>query len=124
MTDYLLDTNVLSKYFAGDAGIKSFLDGIDYCIDTVVFIELIQGSIKKHDRELIKESLSTLTCHPLTPEISRTAIELIDKYSSAEGLFLADALIAATAIEHDLTLVTFNTKDFKFINEIIIIEPK
>jgi tRNA(fMet)-specific endonuclease VapC len=123
MADYLVDTNVLSKFFAGNANVKTFLGTIDFAINTIVYIELIQGSIKKQQRELIEKHLSTLTYYPLTPAISKKAIELIDSYSAAKGLFLPDALVAATAIEHDLKLVTFNLKDFKFIKEIAVVEP-
>jgi predicted nucleic acid-binding protein len=121
--DYLLDTNVVSKFLAGDENVKLFLDGKFFCINTVVYIELIQGSIKKRQRNSVKKFLSRIiSCH-LTPAISKRSIRLIDKYSSSEGLFLADALIAATAIEHDLKLVTFNTKDFQFIKDLSVIKP-
>ena len=123
MAKYLVDTNVLSKFFAGDVDVKTFLGTIDFAINTIVYIELAQGSIKKQQRELIERHLSTLKYYPLTPAISKKAIELIDKYSAAEGLFLPDALVAATVIEHDLELVTFNVKDFKFIKEIKVIKP-
>ncbi len=128
MIDYLLDTNVVSRFLTGDYKVKEFLDseilaGKNYCVNAVVYIELIQGSIKKQHRDSIKNFLSEIISYPLTPAISVTAIELIDKYSASEGLFLPDALIAATAIEHDLTLVTFNAKDFKFIKELTVIAP-
>jgi tRNA(fMet)-specific endonuclease VapC len=123
MADYLLDTNVLSRFFYGDANVKQFLGGIDSSINTIVYIELIQGSIKKKQRELIKTHLAKLAYYTLTPEISLKAVELIDKYSSSHGLFLADALIASTAIVKDLNLVTFNLKDFEFINGLSVIKP-
>lgn len=124
MVEYLLDTNVLSKFFYGDAKTRRFLSSSDAGINTVVYIELIRGSIKKKDRELIKKNLAKLPCYDLTPEVSRQAIELIDKYSASNGLFLADALIAATAITYDLTLVTYNIKHFKAVKELSVIEPK
>lgn len=45
-------------------------------------------------------------------------MELIDAYSNSFGLFLPDALIAATALENDLTIVTYNVNDFKFIQDL------
>lgn len=44
--------------------------------------------------------------------------KLIDAYSNSHGLLLADALIAATALENDLTIVTYNIDDFKFIKDL------
>lgn len=87
MAEYLLDTNVLSKIFYGDADVKQFVDELNAGIDTVVYIECIQGSIAKKDKELIKASLSRLRYYSLTPDIAVQAIELIDKYSASKGLF-------------------------------------
>ena len=124
MAEHLIDTNVLSEIFYGNATVRNFVEGIDCGIDAVIYIESIQGSIGKKDKEKIKISLSRLRYYPLTSEIALLAIELIDKYSSAHGLFLADALIAATAINYDLILVTYNLKHFRFIKELSVIEPK
>lgn len=94
MAEYLLDTNVLSKIFYGDSDVKRFVDALDAGIDAVVYIECIQGSISKRDKDLIKASLFKLRYYSLTPDIALRSIELIDKYSASKGLFLADALIA------------------------------
>ena len=124
MAEYLLDTNVLSKIFYGDFAVKAFVDDLDAGIETVVYVECIQGSIAKKDREKIKSSLSPLRFYPIAPEIGWQAIELIDKYSSSKGLFLADALIASTAITYELVLVTYNVKHFRHIKELSVLEPK
>ena len=124
MTKHLIDTNVLSEIFYGNAGIRKLVEGIDSGIDTVIYIESIQGAIAKRDKEKIKDSLAGLKYYPHTSEIALLAIELIDKYSSAHGLLLADAMIAATAISYDLTLVTYNLKHFRFIKGLSVVEPK
>ena len=124
MAEYLIDTNVLSEIFYGNEAVRKFAEELNCGIDTVIYIESIQGSISKKDKEKIKISLSRLKYYPLSPEIALLAIELIDRYSAAHGLFLADALIAATAINFDLILVTYNLKHFRFIKELSVIEPK
>ena len=45
---------------------------------------------------------------------------LIDAHALADGLQLADALIAATALEHQLTLLTGNTRHFAAISQLKI----
>ncbi|MDQ3131040.1 MAG: PIN domain-containing protein [Acidobacteriota bacterium] len=60
---------------------------------------------------------------PITPKISELAIELIDRYSNSHGLLFADALIAATALENDLRVVTYNIDDFKFIGGLKYLKP-
>ncbi|WP_081475148.1 PIN domain-containing protein [Caldithrix abyssi] len=54
----------------------------------------------------------------LNEEITETAINLIEKYSKSHGLKIPDALIASTALYHDIILWTYNTKDFLFIEDI------
>lgn len=49
---------------------------------------------------------------PLTPAISDRCMSLIDEYALSHGLQAADALIAATALENGLTVLTANTKHF------------
>ncbi|MCH8534724.1 MAG: type II toxin-antitoxin system VapC family toxin, partial [Flavobacteriaceae bacterium] len=51
--------------------------------------------------------------------IIETAINL----RQFKSMSLGDAIIAATAKEHSLTIVTANTKDFKHIENLEIINP-
>jgi predicted nucleic acid-binding protein len=60
---------------------------------------------------------------PITPESSVRAVELIRAYSNSHGLLLPDALIAATTLENDLTIVTYNVDDFKFISDLKWLKP-
>ena len=47
--------------------------------------------------------------------ISERAVQLIDRYALSHGLQAAGALIAATAMELELTLLSANAKHFAFI---------
>ena len=60
---------------------------------------------------------------PITPESSARAIDLIRSYSNSHGLLIGDALIAAAALENDLTIVTYNVDDFKFISNLKWLKP-
>lgn len=123
MAEHLLDTNVLSKIFYGNVDVKNFVDRLDVGIETIVYIECIQGSISNSDKRRIQKSLQSLKYYSLNDDIARNAIELIDAHSNVRGLFLADAIIAATALHYDLTLITFNTKDFEFIEDLKYLTP-
>lgn len=60
--------------------------------------------------------LSNLDCYPLTADVARRAGTL--KYESArkgQTLSLADMIVAATALEHGLALMTDNHKDFAVV---------
>ncbi len=123
MNEHLLDTNILSKIFYGNVDVKNFVDSLNAGIETIVYIECIQGSISNSDKRRIKGSLQKIKFYPLTNDIAQKAIELIDTYSNSHGLLLADAVIAATALEYDLTLITYNTKDFQFIKGLKLLKP-
>ncbi len=123
MDEHLLDTNILSKIFYGNVDVKDFVDNLAVSIETIVYIECIQGSISNTDKWRIKRSLQNIKFYPLTNDIAQYAIELIDAYSNSHGLLLADAIIAATALEYDLTLITYNTKHFQFIKGLKLLKP-
>ncbi len=69
---------------------------------------------------LIEEFLSFATVLPLDKEVTKKTIELRKKYKK---LKLADAIIAATTLVHDLILITNNTKDFNNIKNLKVIDP-
>ncbi len=123
MDEHLLDTNILSKIFYGNIDVKNFVDYLDAGVETIVYIECIQGSISNLDKRRIKRSLHNLKFYPLINDIAQKAIELIDTYSNSHGLLLADAMIAATALEYNLTLITNNTKHFQFIKSLKLFKP-
>ncbi|WP_246454781.1 type II toxin-antitoxin system VapC family toxin [Thermococcus camini] len=69
--------------------------------------------------EKSKELISFAHVIPLTDEIADIAIELRRKVK----VKLPDAVIAATALRHNLTLVTKNVKDFEKIEGLRIYNP-
>ncbi len=57
MDNHLLGTNILSKIFYGNVDIKNFVDNLIVGVETIVYIECIQGSISNSDKSRIKRSL-------------------------------------------------------------------
>ena len=123
MSGFLTDTNIFSKIFKGSLEMSRFVKGRDSVIDAAVYIECIQGSKSDHEKRVIEKYLRKFPLLPITPEASAVAIELIRKYSNSHGLSLPDALIAATALENDLTVITYNVSDFKFIQDLKFLRP-
>ena len=52
---------------------------------------------------------------PVDVLVCNKFIELIEIYSLSHKLSIPDALIAATALIHNIDLYTLNLKDFRFI---------
>ncbi len=123
MTSFLIDTNVFAEIFTGNTGVTEIIRSADCFVDTTIYIECLQGSKSNAEKRLIKNFLDTFPLLPITEEGSMTAIDLIDKYSNSHGLLLPDALIASSAMQASLTLVTFNLVDFRFIDGLASMLP-
>ena len=80
----------------------------------MTYIELAQGCRDKADLARLKKGLAARNTEivPVTPAISLRASALIDALALSHGMRLADALIGATAIELQATLLTANVKHF------------
>lgn len=121
----LLDTNVLSEIArpAPDANVLKFLSGgIPAYISVLTLHELRHGAELVKDsekRHKLTEWVSSIrepydqSILPVTADTAETAAKL-RAAASRKGcvLHIEDAIIAATAIEHNLTLITRNTSDF------------
>ena len=57
---------------------------------------------------------------PLAESISERAVFLLEQYFLSHSLRLADALIAANALEREHTLVTGNCNHFRIIPSLVI----
>lgn len=123
MSRFLPDTNIFSKVFKGDLAVTRYIESLDTVIDATIYIECLQGSKSNLEKQKIKKALDNFPLLLITPEISKRAIELIASYSNSHGLLLPDALIAATALENDLMIVTYNVDDFKFIQDLKWLRP-
>jgi len=55
---------------------------------------------------------------PLTENVGHRALIYTEQYALTHGLSAADAIIAATAAENNLTLVSSNVKHFRPIKEL------
>ena len=54
--------------------------------------------------------------------VSAKAVESIASYRLSHELLIPDALIAATAITFDISLLSKNQKDYRFISELDLLE--
>ena len=123
MSNYLPDTNIFSQIFKRNSDVQGFIEILNSVICSTVYIECLQGSKSNQEKNRIKKYLDTFTVFYQTEEIARRAVGLIDRYSNTHGLLLGDAQIAAACLEYDLTLITYNVKDFRFIIGLNIAVP-
>ena len=67
MSEFLLDTNVLSKVFKGDASVTQFVESLDAVIDATVYIECVQDSKSNREKQIIEKYLRKFPLLPITP---------------------------------------------------------
>ncbi len=111
----LVDTDVLIWFTRGHIGAMRRLQEITpWQISTVTYIELIQGCRSGNEMRAIQRGLQSdaVKALPITERISERAISLIETYSLSHAMRLGDELIAATAIEPSLPLLSANRKHF------------
>ena len=94
----------------------------DRCLSIQTYLELLQGAKNKLQHQIIKRFLKDygFSVLPLTENIGHRALVYVGEYTLSSGLMAGDAIIAATATENNLPLVTSNAKHFKAIRDLTL----
>lgn len=117
----IVDSCVFIKAFRKDLQAKNDLRNIQGHIaySFITQLELLTGANTPAKKEAIQKIFESYYGIPLNKEISHIAIGLMQKYvSGQQALSVPDCLIAATSIVSGFPILTYNTKDFDFIDEI------
>src|SRR5689334_2197692 len=122
---YLVDANVLSEptKTAADSKVVAWLNANEsnLIVDSIILGELRMGILalprgRKRDRleQWYGTVVETIDCIPWDATISRRwAALVVELKRKGETVPLVDGMIAATALQHDLTVATRNTRDLK-----------
>jgi predicted nucleic acid-binding protein len=92
-------------------------------LSVLTYMELLQAAQHARQHAHVKDFLTTFGFQilPLTENIGHRAAIYVEEYSLTSGLRAADAIIAATATEHHLSLMSGNVKHFKLIHDLRLI---
>lgn len=102
------------------AGIRSFLLSNPYCISAVSRVEVLGfHSLSALEIVYFEAFFDSSTIVAISDEVINEAVRLRQQ----RKINLGDSLIAATAIINDFELVTNNTKDFRWIESLKLINP-
>ena len=84
------------------------------------YMELLQGVKNKAQRIYVKDFICQFefSILPLTENIGHRALIYVEEYALSSGMRSGDAIIAATAVENNMKLVSSNVKHFKVVNEL------
>src|ERR1022692_4613730 len=121
---YLLDSDVLIDVSRGKQPAREYLDALPegWAISRVSALELIVGARDNRDLTAIDAFLSAFVVVPLRESTGTRA--LLKRYAKSHGLHVFDSLVAATAIEEGLTLVTRNRRHFSMIEGLSLLVPQ
>jgi len=97
---------------------------IDKCEDRYLsiqsYMELLQGAKNKTHHKYVKDFISEFgfSVLPLSENIGHRALIYVEEYALSANMRAGDAIIAATAVENNLPIVSSNAKHFKAVKEL------
>ena len=120
----LCDTNIFIHAFNGrQTTIEKLQEiGLDQVVLSVItLMELYQGMGNKVELAQMKRKIRYYDVVDIDIATSKLAANLVESYKLSHNLQIPDAIIAATAVIHQIPLYTYNIKDFAFIPGIRLI---
>jgi predicted nucleic acid-binding protein len=120
----IFDTDVLIYAQRGTRRAALAIDAADERFVSVQsLMELLQGARDKDDLRIIKRFMVDLSFAvlPLSENVGHRALVYVEEYGLSSGLRAADALIAATAVENAMPLMTANAKHFRAIKDLDLV---
>lgn len=121
---YLIDTNAVIDYLGnklpaeGMAFINDVVDNIPN-ISIITKIEVLGFNTTEENHQILADFISDSQLYSLSENVVELCIEIRKKYKTK----LPDAIIAATALTHQFTLISRNLGDFKNIESLRVIDP-
>ena len=97
---------------------------IDRCEDRYLsiqsYMELLQGAKNKAQHKNVQGFISEFgfSVLPLSENIGHRALIYVEEYALSSSMRAGDAIIAATAVENNLPMVSSNAKHFKAVKEL------
>ncbi|MFH2085479.1 MAG: type II toxin-antitoxin system VapC family toxin [bacterium] len=120
MSTYLVDTTVLIDVQRHRLEAAQFLKDNDVVVSYVTSLEMLVGVKNKEDMSKTNKLLNGLVMHGGNTKISEKAVEFMRSYRLIMGIGIYDAILAATAIELKMILVTDNVKHFRGIGGLVV----
>lgn len=120
----IFDTDILIWIQRGNKEAARLVDdAAERYISAQTYMELLQCARNKQQQIYTRSYLKDLgfLVIPLSENIGHRASVYIEEYSLSHGMRAGDAIIAATAMEENISLCTGNLKHFRPIGELEIL---
>lgn len=119
----LVGTDVLIWNLRGNEKAADLLDGRPgFSMSAVSYMELLQGLKDKNELRTLRRAVDFWSARivQVSEAISSRACYLVERHALADSMQLADALIAATALELGLDLVTANDRHYRVVDGLTV----
>ncbi|MGE4096497.1 MAG: type II toxin-antitoxin system VapC family toxin [Candidatus Binatia bacterium] len=117
----LLDSNIII-YAAQpqQAALRQFIEAHTPAVSVISYIEVLgYHKLTAEARQFLEQFFQSAERLPVSETIVQWAIKLRQR----RKMSLGDSIIASTAIVYNRTLVTHNTDDFRWIEEVKLLDP-
>ncbi|MCC6499253.1 MAG: PIN domain-containing protein [Anaerolineales bacterium] len=122
MSLVLVDTDILIDFAGEVSDASEALMQLEresaLVVSAVTEMGLLVGCRNKIELQNTDRLLERFQIVPLYERVSITAASLIRQYRLSHGLLLADALIAATALDLGCEFITKNQRDYRFVESL------
>lgn len=124
----LIDTSILIDHLRKQVRSNSILyniaDQYELYVSTIIEFELYMGAINEEKHQDIRTVLSWCTSLPLTSQIAQRAGMIHRELKQNNQLIeIRDMLISATALTHNLPVMTLNAKHFERVSGLRLVTP-
>lgn len=125
MGTHLMDSNAVIEFLggilpaSGSQWLQDLMDNELHCLSIINRIELLSYNGTPAEMQVLTDFIEASNVQLLTEPVVLKTIEIRQQVK----IKLPDAIIAATALAHQLTLVSRNTDDFKNVPGLTVVNP-
>ena len=113
---------VLRKNPAVAAYLRNDIGALNIVLSAVTVAEIQQGATNKENLQQINKFLKQYIVLPIEHQISAIFSSLVQKYVLSHDTDIGDTFVAATALHHQLPLLTMNLKHYKHIPNLQLVK--
>ena len=117
----LLDSNIIIYATQPEyAWLREFIAEHEPAVSALSYVETLgYHRLTEMERQLLEEFFAVSLVLPISQPVLAQAVTL----RQTRRMTLGDAIIAGTALTHDLVLVTRNVDDFQWIERLELLNP-
>jgi predicted nucleic acid-binding protein len=117
----LIDSNVIIYAMQPEhADLRQWVATHAPAVSAVSYVEVLgYHQLSANEESLLRQFFAVSTILPIDQDVLDEAVRL----RRERRMTLGDALVAATALVHRLSLVTYNVTDFAWIKALKVVDP-